>query len=136
MWLRKLLPPAEVKLVLSAFSEIVRELEKGPHACLGADSVAQQVRDDIFRWADQIKRDVHEGKPPRVVALFLTMNVARDYLASGRFHVFPGRLSMSGAGVRSVNSYCCDELERLHQITPDEKAEILKVTREDIRAVG
>jgi hypothetical protein len=98
--LRKLISPVEVKLVLSAFSEEMRRLEKGPQASLGsslgADLVASQVREDVFRWADQIKRDVHEGKPPRVVALYLTMNVARDYLASGRFHVYRGRLSMGG----------------------------------------
>jgi hypothetical protein len=118
----------------------MRRLEKGPQASLGsslgADLVASQVREDVFRWADQIKRDVHEGKPPRVVALYLTMNVARDYLASGRFHVYRGRLSMGGQGLNVVNRYCCEELEKPGQITPDEKAAILKATAEDVRAVG
>ena len=98
--------------------------------------VAPQVREDVFRWVDQIKRDIHKGKPPRVVALYLTMNVARDYLASGKFHVYRGRLSMPGQGLDVVNRYCCEELEKLGQITPDEKAAILKATTEDIRAVG
>jgi hypothetical protein len=138
--LRKLISPVEVKLVLSAFSEEMRRLEKESQASLGsslgAGLVAPQVREDVFRWADQIKRDIHEGKPPRAVALYLTMNVARDYLASGRFHVYRGRLSMQGQGLNAVNRRCCEELEKLGQITPDEKAAILKVTGDDISAAG
>jgi hypothetical protein len=138
--LRKLISPVEVKLVLSAFSEEMRRLEKGSQASLGssqrAELVAPQVREDIFRWVDQIRRDIHEGKPPRVVALYLTMNVARDFLASGRFHVYRERLSMPGQGLDVVNRCCCDELEKLDQITPDEKAAILKATADDIRAAG
>jgi hypothetical protein len=34
--LRKLISPVEVKLVLSAFSEEMRQLEKGPQASLGS----------------------------------------------------------------------------------------------------
>jgi hypothetical protein len=64
------------------------------------------------------------------------MNVARDYLASGRFHAYRGVLSMSGEGLEALNRYCCEELEKMGQMTPEEKAEILKVTTADIRAVG
>jgi hypothetical protein len=64
------------------------------------------------------------------------MDVARDYLASGGYHVYRGRLSMGGEGLRVVNRYCCEELEKLGRITPDEKTAILKATAEDIRHVG
>jgi hypothetical protein len=138
--LRKLISPLEVKLVLSAFSEETRRLRKSPQhllgARLGADLVAPQVSEDVFRGVDQAKREIHEGKPPRVVALYVTMNVARDYLASGRFHAYRGVLSMSGEGLEALNRYCCEELEKMGQMTPDEKAEILKATTDDIRAAG
>jgi hypothetical protein len=138
--LRQLISSVEVKLVLSAFHEEIGRLKKDPQELLGASLgvglVASQVREDVFHWADQIKRDIHEGKPPRVVALYLAMNVARDYLASGRFHVYRGRLSMAGQGLKSLNRYCCKELEKLGQITSDEKAAILKASAEDISAVG
>jgi hypothetical protein len=138
--LRKLIAPVEVKLLLSAFSEETRRIRKNPQhllgAGLGADLVAPQVREDVFRGVDQAKREVHEGKPPRVIALYVTMNVARDYLASGRFHVYRGALSMSGEGLEALNRYCCDELEKLGQMTPDQKAEILEATTDDIRAAG
>ena len=138
--LRKLVSPVEVRLILSAFSEETRRLSKSPQhlvgASLGADLVARQVREDVFRGVDQAKREIHEGKPPRVVALYVTMNVARDYLASGRFHVHRGLLSMSGEGLEALNLYCCEELEKLGQITPVQKAKILEATTEDIQAVG
>jgi hypothetical protein len=43
---------------------------------------------------------------------------------------------MPGEGLDVVNRYCCEELEKLRQITPEEKAAILKATAEDIRCVG
>jgi hypothetical protein len=137
---RKLFSPVEVKLVLSAFSEESRRLKENPEnllgASLGANLVAPRAREDILRCERQIKRDIHEGKSPRIMVLYLAMNVARDYLASGNFHVYRGRLSMGGQGLRALNHYCCVELEKLGQMTPDEKVEILKATAEDIRAVG
>jgi hypothetical protein len=138
--LRKLISPVEVKLVLSAFNEETRRLkESSQHllgASLGADLVAPRAREDIFRCRDQVRRDVHEGKPPRILVLYLMMNVARDYLASGTFHVYRGTLSMSGEGLDALNRYCCKELEILGQMTLDEEAEILRATAEDIRDVG
>jgi hypothetical protein len=64
------------------------------------------------------------------------MNVARDYLASGSFHINRGRLSMQGGGLKAVNAYCLDELAKLGQMTAEDKIAALKATNEDIKAMG
>ena len=138
--IRKLMAPVEVSLVLSAHSEEARRIKEDPNSVLAGglatSIVTPKVVDDILGWGKSIKRDIHNGKPPRVIALFLMMNVARDFLASGTFHIFRGRLSMSGGALKWMNAYCLDELTKLGEMTAEEKTAALKATNEDIRAVG
>jgi hypothetical protein len=138
-FLRRLTAPVEVKLVLDALDEEQRRMKSvdaplGPS--FGFDIVKLRVVENIFKWSDSIKKDIAGGKPPNVVALWLTMNVARDDLHMGTHHLFQGRLSMPGNGVHALSNYCCEELEKLGQITADEKAAMIRATRDEIRGAG
>jgi hypothetical protein len=140
LFIRKLMAPVEVRLVLSALSEEARRIKEDPNSALAGgiatNIVTPKVVDDILGWAKNIKRDIHNGKPPRVIALFLMMNVARDNLALGMFHISRGRLSMPGGALKWMNAYCLDELTKLGEMTAEEKVAALKATNEDIGAVG
>ncbi len=141
LFLRKLTASVEVNRVLAALDEEKRRIDSmevsGPLGpSLGFDVVKPRVVENIFKWSDNIKKDVASGKPPNAVALWLIMSVARDDLYLGTHHLFPGRLSMPGIAVHALNDYCCQELEKLGQITPDEKATIIQATREEVRAAG
>jgi hypothetical protein len=97
LFIRKLIAPVEVRLVLSAFSKEVRKLEDAPSRGLAGGIatgiVTPKVVDDILGYAKQISRDIHNGRPPRVLASFFMMNVARNYLASGGFAILGRYLS-------------------------------------------
>jgi len=142
LFVRKYMAPVEVKLVLSALAEETQRIKYNPTWCqntwigAGAATVTPRVVEDILRWAKPIKEDIHNGKLPRALMLFMMMNVARDYLASGRFHIYRGTLSMQGDGVRAINSYCLDELTKLGRFTAETKIAAEKATNADIRAVG
>jgi hypothetical protein len=43
---------------------------------------------------------------------------------------------MPGFGVHALSDYCCHELEKLGQITPEEGAAMIQATSEEVRAVG
>ena len=140
LFIRKLMAPVEVKLVLSALSEEARQLKDHPKRALAegiaTDIVTPKVVADVLAWAKSISGDIRDGKPPRVIALYLMMNVARDELASGIFHIYRGRLSMQGDALKWMNAYCLEELTKLGQMTAEEKTEALIATNEDIGAVG
>lgn len=146
LFIRKLMAPVEVKLVLSAFAEEARKLKDDPSRGLAGGIatgiVTPKVVDDILGFAKQISRDIHNGRPPRVLVLFLMTNVARDYLASGGFAIWAGiyrgmnSLSMQGRALYGLNAYCLDELTKLGEMTAEEKIAALKATNEDIGAVG
>jgi hypothetical protein len=141
LFLRKLTAPVEVRQVLVALDEQKRRIDSmgvsGPLGpSLGFDVVKSRVVETIFKCSENIKKDVASGKPPSAVALWLMMSVARDDLYIGTHHLFPGRLSMHGIGVHALNDYCCGELEKLGQITPDEKAAMIQATRAEVRAAG
>ncbi len=141
LFLRKLIAPAEVKQVLAALDQEKRRIDtmdmSGPFGpSLGLDVVKPRVVENILKWSDNIKKDVGNGKPPPAIALWLTMNVARDDLYLGTHHLFPGYLSMPGLGVHALNDYCCQELEKLGQITADEKKAMIEATRKEVRGAG
>jgi hypothetical protein len=143
LFIRKLIAPVEVRLVLSAFSKEVRKLEDAPSRGLAGGIatgiVTPKVVDDILGYAKQISRDIHNGRPPRVLASFFMMNVARNYLASGGFAIWAGiyrgtnSLSMQGHALYGLNAYCLDELG---EMTAEDKIASLKATNEDIGVVG
>jgi hypothetical protein len=92
LFIRKLIAPVEVKLVLSALSEETLLIIDDPKRELGGriatDIATPKVVSDVLDWSKNIEKDIQNDKPPRVLALYLMMNVARDYLASGRFHIY------------------------------------------------
>src|SRR5258708_1879783 len=142
LFIRKLMAPVEVKLVLSALSEEARRLKDDPKLALAGgiatDIVTPKVVDDILGWAKPISEEIRNGKPPRAIALYLTMNVARNHLASGEFAIWAGiyrdmnSLSMQGRALYGLNAYCLNELTKLGQMTAEEKNAALKATNEDI----
>lgn len=138
LFVRTLIAPVEVKSVLSALGEEARLLSDGQTLgpALAIEIVTPRVVENVLSWCNEIRRDVRSGKTPRATALWLMMNVARDYLASGMFHIYRGRLSMQGAALKSINMYCLDELTKLGLMTAEERNSALKATNEDIGAVG
>ncbi len=132
--------PVEVKLVLSAVSRETLLIIDDPKRELGGriatDIVTPKVVRDILDWSKNVERVIHNGKPPRVLALFLMMNVARDYLGSGRFHIYRGTLSMQGHALKGMNAYCLGELAKLGHFTDEERRAALRATNEDIAEVG
>jgi hypothetical protein len=138
LFVRKLIAPVEVKSILSALGEEARLLKDGPPLgpALGIEIITPRVVEDVLSWCKEIRGDVRSGKTPRATALYLMMNVARDYLASGMFHIYRGQLSMQGTALKSINMYCLDELTKLGLTTAEERSAALKATSEDIRAVG
>jgi hypothetical protein len=86
LFVRKLIAPAEVKLVLSALSEEARHFNNG----LATDIVVPRATKDILGYSKPIGKDIQNGRPPRVIALFLMMQVARNSLASGEFAIWAG----------------------------------------------
>jgi hypothetical protein len=140
LFARKLMAPVEVKLVLSALSEEARHLKNGPNQNLGKlmaiEIITPKVVDDILGWAKQIKGDIHNGKSPRAIALWLMANVTRDYLSSGMFHIYRGKLSMQGLALNGMAAYCFDELTKIGQMTAEEKGAAHTALNADIRKVG
>jgi hypothetical protein len=142
LFVRKLMAPVEVKLVLSALSEETERL--GMDGRIAASIVTPKVVDNILAWTKEIKEDVHNnGKPPRAVVLYLMMDVTRDYLASGEFAIYAGfacrgmdTLSIQGRSLYGLNFYCLNELVKLGQMTEETKAAALKATTADINAFG
>ena len=67
-------------------------------------------------------------------------NVARDYLASGKFAIWAGTyrgmnsLSMQGQAVYGLNAYCLDELTKLGEMTQEQKAAALEATKTAVAA--
>lgn len=94
LFVLKLTAPVEVKLVLSALSEeawrINNDPRRGSDASMGADIVAPKVTEDILGWSKQIREDIQNGRSPRTMVLYLMMNVAQNYLASGKFSIWAG----------------------------------------------
>jgi len=134
LFVRKLTAPVEVKLVLSALSEEVRHLNSGSDrrslgSAIATGIITPKVVRDILDWSKEIKADIQKGKPPRVIALYLMMNVVRDHLASGKFHIWRGKLSMQGQALKGMNAYCLDELVKLGQMTEETKTAALNATR-------
>jgi hypothetical protein len=137
LFIRKLSAPVEVKSVLSALGEeerILRDAGLGPG--LGIEIITPRIVEDILSWRNQIRKDVGSGKTPRAIVLYLMMNVARDYLASGTFHIYRGHLSMRGEALQSINMHCLNELTKLGLMTAEERDAALSATNKDIRAVG
>ncbi|MGJ5043121.1 hypothetical protein [Bradyrhizobium sp. HKCCYLRH1062] len=132
--------PVEVKLVLSALARECHLISSDPKRELGGrialDIIMPKVERDVLGWSKNIGREVNDGKPPRVLALFMMMNVVRDYLASGRFHVVRGRLSMQGSALKGLNAYCLTELAKLGAMTADDVRAASKATNEEIAVVG
>ena len=122
LFVRKLTAPVEVKLVLSALSE---EVGVAP----GANIVAPKATENVLGWSEQIRKEVQNGRSPRVLALYQMMNVVRDCLASGKFHIWRGKLSMQGQALKGMNAYCLDELVKLGQMTEETKTAALNATR-------
>ena len=62
-FVRKRIAPAEVKLVLSALSEEARHLRNGAvlGPSLGIDLITPRVIEDVFRWRNEIRKDVRRG---------------------------------------------------------------------------
>lgn len=139
LFVRKLVAPIEVKLVLSAVSEEARTLREstgisGP--ALAVNNLASEVTNNVLQWSKDIKVDVHNGKPPRVIALYLIADVARDHLASGRFHIHRGKLTMQGQSLRATVHHCYNELARMNEMTPEEAITARKATDNDIQTGG
>jgi hypothetical protein len=63
-------------------------------------------------------------------------NVTCDYLASGKYHIYRGTLSMQGQALKEIAAYCYDELTKIGQMTAEDRIAALKATNEDIREVG
>jgi hypothetical protein len=126
--------------VLSVLSKETLLIIDDPKRELGGriatDIVTPKVVRDVLDWSKSIEKDIQNGKPPRVLTLYLMMNVARDYLASGRFHIYRGALSMQGQALKGINAYCLSELAKLGQMTTEERRAALQATNEDIAAMG
>jgi hypothetical protein len=148
LFIRRLIAPVEVKLVLSALSEEVKRIDNAAittttiHPSIATNIITSRAVDDILRYANQIKGDIQNGRSPRILALFFMMKVARDYLASGKFAIWAGiyrgmnSLSMQGQAIYGLNAYCLDELTKLGEFTQEQKAAALKATKEEIRIMG
>jgi hypothetical protein len=131
---RKLSAPEEVKSVLSALDEEARIMWDGPR--LGIETIKPSVVEVILNGRDEIQRNLRSGKTPRAIVLLVMMNVTRNYLTSGRFHIYRGILSMAGNGLMSIYMYCLDELTKLGVMTAEEMRAARKATDEDIREMG
>jgi hypothetical protein len=142
LFVRKFMAPVEVKLVLSALAEEKQrindspEWRQNPWIGAGAETVTSKLVEYLLRWAKPVKEEIHEGVPPRIIVLYQMMNVARGDLASGRFHIYRGKLSMRGDGLRAINSYCLNELTKLGKFTEEERRAAEKATLANIREVG
>jgi len=138
--LRRLTAPVEVKRVLRALDAEKQRIDAANEGVLGPsvgfNVVKPRVVEYILKWSDDVKKDVVSGKPPTVVALYALMHIARDDLYHGSHHLRQGYLSMTGNAVHSLNNYCCEELEKLGQMTPDTKAEIIRATINEVREAG
>jgi hypothetical protein len=86
-WLK--LNLAHLRLVLSALSKETRRIKGtssvGLAGWIATDIVTPKPTEDVLGWSKQIKNDIHNGRQPRVIVLYLIMNVTRNYLASGKF---------------------------------------------------
>jgi hypothetical protein len=84
-----------VNLALSALSDELRRIDDAPDKqVFGPSLVARFIEptiiDLMFGWSKEIRTDIQNGKPPRTIALWPTLRVARDYVGSGRFHIYRG----------------------------------------------
>jgi hypothetical protein len=146
LFVRKLMAPVEVKLVLSALSEEARRVNNG----LATNIVVPRATEDILGHSKPIAKDIQNGRRPRVIALFLMMKAARNSLASGEFAIWAGvrrtppdswgarssSLSLQGHALYVLNAYCLGELTKLGEMTPEDKTAALRATNEEMQASG
>ena len=142
-FIRKLIAPVEAKLVLSALSDEMEGIEHGLdnklRGWIAINIIKPRVVNDILGLENQIKGEIDKGRPPRVIALYLMMNVTRNYMASGEFANWAGihrgtlSLAKQGKALYGLNAYCLDELTKLGEMTIEQKAAALEATKEEIR---
>jgi hypothetical protein len=139
--LQRLFPIPEVRIVLSAYRDEVRRIgneDKGGvfNSVAGVEMLNEEIVNSIYACKDVAKQKIANGKAPRVLVLLVISNIAYRDIASGKHHVYRGRLSMQGRCLTALWHYTMNELEKAGEISAEDKRLADQNLNEAIRGVG
>ncbi|MDQ7772518.1 MAG: hypothetical protein RDU13_03225 [Elusimicrobiales bacterium] len=77
-----------------------------------------------------------EGYPIKTIALLLVSNAIMDSLVSGEYHIYRGKLSMAGEGLKNGYVYINSELIKLGYQTKESAQKDLHSLESQIRQMG
>ena len=103
---------------------------------IGIDTLHEQCKTAILEATSAYEDGVRSGKPPRVIVLFLILNLASGLLESGVFHVYRGLLGMEGMDIQKAWEHCGQELMSKGFIAADELDEARDDLENSIAQVG
>lgn len=139
--LQRLFPIPEVKIVLSAYRDEVRRIGNEDNGGLfnsvaGVEMLNEEIVNSIYAGKGAIKQKIANGKVPRILVLLVISNVAYLNIASGKYHTYRGRLSMQGTSLRDLWHYTMSELEKVGEISAEDKKVADQNLNEAVMEVG
>lgn len=139
--LQRLFPIPEVRIALSVYRDEVRRIgnedEGGVlNSVAGIEMLNEEIVNSIYACKDTVKQKIANGKVPRVSVLLVISNIAYRNIASGKYHTYRGLLSMQGTCLRALWHYTMNELEKIGEISAEDKKLADQNLNEAIREVG
>lgn len=116
----------------------VRDSESGPFsAATGLMALDRELRKAIYTSRATLDRMLSvEQTRARTAVLLLISNLSRQQLASGRHHVYRGKLSMGGLGIEALWRYATAALVDLGEITLEQADAARARLRGEIESAG
>lgn len=139
--LQRLFPIPEVRIVLSAYRDEVRRIGKEDDGSIlnsvaGVEMLNEEIVNSIYAGKDAVKQKIANGKAPRVLVLLVISNIAYRNIASGKYHIYRGLLSMQGTCLRVLWHYAMNELGKVGEISAEDQKLADQNLNEAIREVG
>src|SRR5208283_1325789 len=103
---------------------------------IGWEDILKYARQYIPKNSDAINGALSQGQSLKCQAFSLVGSIAKEFVYSGRFHVYRGVLNLFGDDYVRIYDRSMDNLSQLHEFTEAEVAKAKMEFKEDISTLG
>jgi hypothetical protein len=134
----RLFPPSYVKEVIASLDGLTTIFEDNWKARAAFEpEMKGRIKTMFLKNPEGVKESAREPNyNPRVLCLKIIANMAYDDLASGRYHVYRGVLSMAGENKKALYRVAMEELVKAGLGTPETLRERTKELEREIKEMG
>lgn len=139
--LQRLFPIPEVRVALPAYRDEVERIRREVadsvlNAVAGVEMLNEEIVSSIYAGKEALKQKIANGESPRVLVLLVISNIAYREITNGKYHTYRGLLSMQGTYLRALWQYTTNELQKVGEISAEDRRLADQNLNEAIRTVG